>query len=786
MKCDNYEKTKGLENASIFYDTVSKNKETIIKEYETVFNKTQDALFLLSYTKDENFKFITINAKTEKLLGITQDEICEKTPFEAFESDTAKILTEHYKNCVEQKKTITFEECISFADGNIIFLTTLTPILENDTINYIVGSSKDITKQKKAEIQLMNKSNELERFFSITPDLLCIADTDGNFIKVNKAWEDILGYTKSELEKRTFLEFVHPEDIDATINAISRLADNQTITNFVNRYISKDGSYRYIEWKSQPYKNHYIYAAARDITDNQLLLEKIEKNKERYKSIVKILQYKSESSGDLLNYTLNESITMLNSTYGYIFLYNDSGELFLNSYSDKTIENCFINKDRFTLEHGGIWGEAIRQQKPIIVNNFQAPHPLKKGYPKEHIKLNNFLSIPVINNNNIVAIVGMANKKDDYTEEDAIQLKLLFDSIWDTVIRKEATEALHKEQELLQITLQSISEGVITTTPDGRIVMLNNAAEKITGWQASEANDKDISSILKVVSKDHDKRFEKYKKFVTEDLDNYKILLDKNGNEKVVTYSIQPLNDTKEVNIGYVIVFNDVTNKLLFEKKLANLDRFNLIGEMASSIAHEIRNPMTSVRGYIQLLNSTDEFKDHKECFEIMLNEIDKANNIISEFLTLSKHKMLELKHQNLNNIISSLYPLIVSNASLLDLNVKLELKSIPDIMLDKNEIRKLFLNIVNNALEAMDIGTVTIKTYVEKNSVVLSVTDEGKGIDDIIKDKLFTPFATTKENGTGLGLPICYKIAERHNAIIRFNSDNNGTTFEVVFKDVK
>ncbi|MDR7865723.1 MAG: PAS domain-containing protein [Sporomusaceae bacterium] len=122
-----------------------------------------------------------------------------------------------------------------------------------------IGTNIDITEDK-------NSADELERFFSVNLDLLCIADLQGNFVKTNKAWTDILGYSQEELENRKFLEFVHPDDLDATLQAMAKLAGREQVLNFVNRYRTKDGGYRYIEWRSHPYGS-LIYAAARDITE---------------------------------------------------------------------------------------------------------------------------------------------------------------------------------------------------------------------------------------------------------------------------------------------------------------------------------------------------------------------------------------------------------------------------------------------------------------------------------------------------------------------------------------
>jgi PAS domain S-box-containing protein len=130
------------------------------------------------------------------------------------------------------------------------------------------GLKSEIEARRSAESELVRKSGELERFFTVALDLLCIADTEGNFLKVNKAWELILGYKSEDLEKRKFLEFVHPDDIQDTLDAMLRLTEQNPVLEFVNRYRCQDGSYRFIEWKSFPHGS-LIYAAARDITERK-------------------------------------------------------------------------------------------------------------------------------------------------------------------------------------------------------------------------------------------------------------------------------------------------------------------------------------------------------------------------------------------------------------------------------------------------------------------------------------------------------------------------------------
>jgi len=228
----------------------------------------------------------------------------------------------------------------------------------------------------------------------------------------------------------------------------------------------------------------------------------------------------------------------------------------------------------------------------------------------------------------------------------------------------------------------------------------------------------------------------------------------------------------------------EIAERKQFEKEMARLDRLNLVGQMAAGIGHEIRNPMTTVRGFMQLLSSKREYMQDKEYFDLMIEELDRANSIITEFLSLAKNKTIELSKYNLNTIVKALLPLIQSDAIKTDKHFKVDLEEIPVLLLDEKEIRQIILNLVRNGLEAMPPGgKLVIKTYMEKEEVILSVKDEGKGIERDVLEKIGTPFFTTKDNGTGLGLAVCYSIAARHNAKIEIETGSKGTTFFVRFK---
>lgn len=252
------------------------------------------------------------------------------------------------------------------------------------------------------------------------------------------------------------------------------------------------------------------------------------------------------------------------------------------------------------------------------------------------------------------------------------------------------------------------------------------------------------------------------------------------------------LNAQGEIT-GAIEVAMDSTDRKRAEEELRRtnqeLKAYNeeLIGKIASGIAHEIRNPMTTVRGFLQMLRDKEGCSRYGNYFNTMIAELDRANSIITEFLSLAKTRAADLKSQNLNLIVEKMFPLLQADAMNAGKYINLELGDIPDLLLDEKEIRQLILNLACNGLEAMPSGGIlTLTTFTKGEEVVLAIRDQGEGVNPEIIEKLGTPFLTTKDNGTGLGLAICFGIAARHNASIEVKTGSTGSTFMVHFKTNK
>ncbi|WHY91683.1 ATP-binding protein [Neobacillus cucumis] len=222
------------------------------------------------------------------------------------------------------------------------------------------------------------------------------------------------------------------------------------------------------------------------------------------------------------------------------------------------------------------------------------------------------------------------------------------------------------------------------------------------------------------------------------------------------------------------------------EQLLQKSEKLALLGQMAAGIAHEIRNPLTSIRGFIQLFKSGET---HPDYFDIVLSELDRINSIVGEFLVLAKPTAAVFIEKDVKNLIKDVVTLINNQSILNNVQIYVEFDSdLPMVMCEENQLKQVFLNLMKNAIEAMPTGgqiDVKVKRK-EDGKILIQIIDQGVGIPEDRIPTLGEPFYTTKEKGTGLGLMTCYKIIESHNGEIKITSVvEEGTTVEIMLPTI-
>ncbi|MBT2695210.1 PAS domain S-box protein [Bacillus sp. ISL-55] len=232
-----------------------------------------------------------------------------------------------------------------------------------------------------------------------------------------------------------------------------------------------------------------------------------------------------------------------------------------------------------------------------------------------------------------------------------------------------------------------------------------------------------------------------------------------------------------------LIVFRNITEKIEMEAQLHKSDTLNMLGELAAGIAHEIRNPMTALKGFIQLLeNSTGDA--YSLYFQVIKTELQRIDSIINEFLILAKPQSIKYENTNISKIMNETAALLTAQAVLHDVQIRtLYDDDLPELLCEPNQLKKVFINIIKNAIEVMPKGGLVsvMISQAPGNRLHICIQDEGEGIPAEKIKKLGEPFYTTKERGTGLGLMVSFKIIEEHGGTIEIESKvGDGTSFHI------
>lgn len=326
------------------------------------------------------------------------------------------------------------------------------------TLVLLVGMSMGwaLTAQRKGHYkELFHLENErqallahFEYLVKYANDIILLMDENLKIIEVNDRACETYGYSREEMLNLHASDLRDPATLAAMPEILQRLEQEKGLV-YETAHRRQDGTVFPVEVSNRIIEESgrkYYQAIIRDISERKRAEAEIKLSEARLASLVRIAHYESESIQDLVDLALEEAIALTGSKIGYIYFYDDETRQFtLNTWSKDVMQECTIAEPQtiYQLEKTGIWGEAVRQARPIMVNDFQAPHPLKKGYPEGHAELHKYLTIPVFSGERIVAVAAVANKATDYDQADVRQLTLMMDAVWKSVARRQAEEEIH-------------------------------------------------------------------------------------------------------------------------------------------------------------------------------------------------------------------------------------------------------------------------------------------------------------------------------------------------------
>lgn len=409
-------------------------------------------------------------------------------------------------------------------------------------------------------------------------------------------------------------------------------------------------------------------------TAERNLTAKQEKMLCRNMILVDVLSKGFKNEQKQLDYVLQEALSLTDSQFGYIYLYDEKKEEFiLNSWSKGVMDGCQVleKQSKYHLDQTGLWGEAVRQRKPIIVNHYEETIPLKKGLPKGHVLLKNFMTIPLIIDGKILAVAGFANKAEDYDDNDVSETTILMNGVWSNIERRAFQKKLFEERSKYLQTLISIGDGVMVVDPTGKIEMLNKVAQNLTGWSMEDAEGKHYKEVL--ILSHEDSRMEITDPIervmttdCTQELKNHALMTAKDGTKYHMEDSAAPIKDEKGNTIGVVLVFRDVSEKkeqskeieyLSFHDALTGLYNRRFLEEELMRLDVERNLPISIIMGDVNGLKLTNDIFGHalgdlflKKIADVMRN-VCRADDIIArwggdEFVILLPKTTIEQARQ--------------------------------------------------------------------------------------------------------------------------------------------
>jgi two-component system sensor histidine kinase HydH len=322
-----------------------------------------------------------------------------------------------------------------------------------------------------------------------------------------------------------------------------------------------------------------------------------------------------------------------------------------------------------------------------------------------------------------------------------------------------------------------MANGLLSVDTHGKVISYNLLALELLGLNESEVRGMDLNEIID---------FKTTGIFQTLDqcmsVMDREIIYRKRSDEMVpLALSITPIMGAGSSCQGAVIILRDLSEIKQLEEKVRRSEKLAAIGKLAAGVAHEIRNPLSSIRGFAQYLRRALKDKPQElEYAETMVSEVDRINAVVTDLLTFARPMDAELAPTDISELIEHTVRLVDADARSRNINVQMNISDLSKIPLDAKQITQAILNLLLNALQAVkNGGRIEVGAELNPSDSLLKiwVEDDGSGISADQKGKIFDPFFTTREKGTGLGLAIVHKIVENHSGEINLKSPPTGKT---------
>ncbi|WP_176560174.1 PAS domain S-box protein [Brevibacillus dissolubilis] len=623
---------------------------------------------------------------------------------------------------------------------------------------------QDLAELIQSKQSLTQTEAQLRALIDAMPNVISFKDADGRWLEANRAAEQLFQLDGVPYRGKTDSQLVQMIPFKKALLTCAA-SDEQTwekgqVCQFNETLIMPDGSFRHLAVTKIPTyypdgRRKGIAILGYDETEQHRAQEELMMAKEQLESL-----FKNNADG-IVVVDLDGKIRAVNDAFEQIFGYT-TGELLgkelpLQSEQSKRM---------------------ISELHEVVINGGQVRGYETTKLKKDGTRIDISLTMSPIRNavGEVVAISGIIRDISDQ--------KRSMQALQESEERyRRLAEALHESEAKYRLIADNMSDLIRLVALDGTVHYASPSHKQLLGFTPEVFEGQSTFSYV------HPDDVEPVKaRFGQMVVENSPALIELryqhcNGNWILLEALGMPITNAVGEVESFVLVGRDITERKRTEELLRNSDKLSMLGQLAAGIAHEIRNPLTALRGFIQLLH-TQNVSNSMYC-DIMLSELDRINFIVSELLVLAKPQAIHFQKRELGSLLGSVITLLESQALMNNVHILLEHGegSLPSIVCEENQLKQVFINILKNAIEAMpDGGDIRICIGAESTRrVKIRFIDQGCGISSERVQKLGEPFYTTKEKGTGLGLMVSYKIIENHNGTIKIDSEVGiGTTVHI------
>jgi two-component system NtrC family sensor kinase len=634
-------------------------------------------------------------------------------------------------------------------DGAVIWAEQVfTPIYDKSGQPVAVHAiSRDVTERTLMEQVLFESSERLKALSEESPVMICNIDLESNFQYVNKKFEEVTQYSRGEIMgKNGFkLGMFHEEVFPLLKERMKAKVNGDPPRPIEVQFIRQDGELIWISMMAEPIKDNDVPVGlqiiANDITERKRMEEEIRKSEERYRMIF-------ESANDVIILLDNKGdIVDVNPRIGDIGGYS-RGQLLGKNF--RTLAKLMSKKS----------AAIIAKNFMFRMQGIDVPPYEVEMYRGDGKKLNVEISAVAVKDKD--KVIGTLATLRDVTE------------------RRKAESALRYQRELIDQIIATTPNAVMVIDREMKVLLANTTFYKNFGLKKARVENKPIHEIIEG---------EELKQALSSTIKNnkknlsFELRYQLRGVPRIFITSI-----VKMQNNRYLILLNDVTEEREKQERLYLTDRLASVGEMASGVAHELNNPLTSIIGLSKLLARQEVFAETKEDLESINAEAQRCAAIVKNLLAFARKHKPRREPLQVTKVVEDVLQLRAYEHRAQNITVETDLPDdLPEVLADYFQLQQVFLNIILNAetamVDAKGKGTLRITSEETDGHIRIPFSDDGPGIAKETMGLIFNPFFTTKEvgNGTGLGLSICYGIVASHGGkIYARNNNDEGATFVV------